>query len=48
VHCDNGDWADKAKVLLKRTGAEDVSSAGEASADYAKTDKPMKRGASAT
>jgi hypothetical protein len=43
VHCDSGDWVDRAKDLLKRTGAEDVSSSGEASADYAKEDKPLKR-----
>ncbi|MBV8553721.1 MAG: general stress protein [Acidobacteriaceae bacterium] len=43
VHCDNSDWVTKAKDLLKRTGAEDVSSTGEASADYATTDKPMSR-----
>jgi hypothetical protein len=43
VHCDNSDWADKAKDLLKQTGADDVSSTGEASADYAKTDKPLRR-----
>jgi Heat induced stress protein YflT len=44
VHCDNSDWVGKAKDLLKQTGAEDVSSAGEASADYAETDKPLRRG----
>jgi hypothetical protein len=43
VHCDNSDWADRAKNLMKSTGAEDISSAGEASADYAKTDKPAPR-----
>jgi hypothetical protein len=43
VHCDNSEWVDRAKDLLKRTGAEDVASAGEASADYAKGDKPLKR-----
>jgi hypothetical protein len=43
VHCDNGDWTSKAKDLLKQTGAEDISSAGEASADYAKTDAPRTR-----
>jgi hypothetical protein len=43
VHCDNSDWVGKAKDILKRTGAEDVSSAGEASADYAETDKPRSR-----
>ncbi|MFL6350666.1 MAG: DUF3341 domain-containing protein [Bryobacteraceae bacterium] len=44
VHCDNSDWVGKAKDLLKQTGAEDVSSTGEASADFAKTDKPVSRG----
>jgi len=43
VHCDNSDWADKAKELMKSTGAEDISSTSEASADYAKTDKPAPR-----
>ena len=46
VHCDNSDWVGKAKDLLKQTGAEDVSSAGEASADYAETNKPLPRGSS--
>jgi hypothetical protein len=45
VHCDNNEWVGRAKDLLKQTGAEDVSSTGEASADYAKTDKPLARGA---
>src|SRR3954453_17556623 len=44
IHCDNSDWVKKAKNLLKETGAEDVSSTGEASADFAKTDKPVTRG----
>jgi hypothetical protein len=48
VHCDNSDWVKKAKDLLERTGADGVSSSGEASADYAKTDKPASRGASIT
>lgn len=43
VHCDNSDWVKRAKDLLKQTGAEDVSSSGEASADYAKTDRPVTR-----
>jgi hypothetical protein len=30
VHCDDGDWADKAKQILEATGAEDVSEASEA------------------
>jgi hypothetical protein len=43
VHSDNSDWTGKAKDILKRTGANDISSAGEASADFSKTDKPMHR-----
>ncbi len=43
VHCDNSDWVGKAKDLLKNSGAEDVSSTGEASADYAEADKPLRR-----
>ncbi|MBV8069989.1 MAG: DUF3341 domain-containing protein [Acidobacteriaceae bacterium] len=43
VHCDNSDWVSKAKDLLKRTGADDVSSTGESSADYAEADKPLRR-----
>ena len=41
VHADNSDWAKKAEEILKQSGAEDVSSTGEASADFAKTDKPL-------
>jgi hypothetical protein len=43
VHADNSDWVKRAKDILERTGAEDISSAGEASADYAKSDKPRAR-----
>lgn len=43
VHCDNSDWTSKAKDILESTGAQDVSSSGEASADYGKTDKPLRR-----
>ena len=46
VHCDNSDWVDRAKDVLERTGAEDISSAGEASADFAKSDRPTSRRAS--
>ena len=44
VHCDDSDWVTKAKEVLKETGAEDIASASEASADFAKTDKPVSRG----
>jgi Protein of unknown function (DUF3341) len=43
VHSDNSDWTEKAKDILELTGAEDVSSTGEAAADFAKTDKPLPR-----
>jgi hypothetical protein len=45
VHCDNNDWISKAKDILKESGAEDVSSSGESSADYAKGERPAARGA---
>ena len=43
VHADNSDWVKKAKDVLETTGAQDISSSGEYSADYAKTDKPRVR-----
>jgi len=43
VHCDNSDWVGRAKDILKQTGAEDVASSGEKSADYDETDKPTPR-----
>jgi hypothetical protein len=45
VHTDNSDWKKRAKDILDRTGAEDISSSGEASADYAKSDRPLPRSA---
>ena len=41
VYCDNSEWTSKAKRLLEETGARDVSSAGEAGADYNKSDRPL-------
>lgn len=43
VHCDNSEWTSKAKDVLERTGAHDVSSTGETSADFAESDKPRVR-----
>jgi uncharacterized membrane protein len=37
VHCDTSDEITRAKDLLKHTGAQDISSSGEASADYVNT-----------
>ncbi len=44
VHCDNGDWADRAIQILKNAGGDDVASTAEAGADFAKSDKPVPRG----
>ena len=44
VHCDNAAWAKTARGILKRTGASDISTTGEARADFARTEKPMPRG----
>src|SRR4029450_200179 len=41
VHCDDSEWTKKAKQILEETGAEDVSSTGESSADFSKSDRPM-------
>jgi len=43
VHCDDGDWVNRAKDILKNAGAQDISSTGESGADYAETDKPRVR-----
>ena len=34
VHSDNSEWTKRAKEILERTGAQDISSSGEASADF--------------
>src|ERR1700726_1534367 len=43
VHSDNSDWTKRAKEILERTGAQDISSTGEARPDYGKSDKPRDR-----
>jgi hypothetical protein len=43
VHCDDADWARRAKNILSQTGAEDVASTSEAKADFAMSDKPVRR-----
>jgi hypothetical protein len=45
VHCDSPIWANKAKRLLDSTGAEDISSSIESTADYDNSDRPMARSA---
>ena len=41
VHSDNSDWTKRAKEILERTGAQDISSTGETKGDMANTDRPM-------
>jgi hypothetical protein len=48
VHCDNPDWAKQARHILHQTGAEDVAATGEATADFAASDTPVRRGGSWT
>jgi len=43
VHCDDSKWTKRAKQILEHTGADDISSTGEAAADFAKTERPMPR-----
>jgi hypothetical protein len=43
VHCDSTNWVNKAKFLLRSTGAEDVSATVESAADYDDSDRPMCR-----
>jgi hypothetical protein len=45
AHCDTSDEIKRAKEIMKLAGAEDISSTGEASADYV-ADPALRRGAS--
>lgn len=40
VHSDSGEWTDKAKKILARTGADDIASAAEVKGDFANQDRP--------
>ena len=41
VHSDNADWTKRAKEILVRTGAQDISVTGEGGADYVRADRPV-------
>ena len=43
VHCDDPERAMRAKAIMQRSGADDISSTSEAAADFAKTDRPVPR-----
>jgi hypothetical protein len=42
VHTDSGDWTDKAKQILERTGADDIAAASEAKGDFANQERPSR------
>jgi hypothetical protein len=43
VHSDTSEWTKRAKEILKRTGAQDIASTGEASVDESSTDIRLRR-----
>jgi hypothetical protein len=43
VHCDTSDEIDRAKEILERTGAEDISSTGESSTGTMKAEQKARR-----
>src|SRR5271156_1517017 len=43
VHCENSEWIKRAKQVLERTGAQDVSSSGEASSGDAEPTRHLPR-----
>lgn len=43
VHCDDHHWVKRAKLLLRRTGGLGIGEESEAKADFAKSDRPMRR-----
>jgi hypothetical protein len=45
VHSDNSEWTKRAKEILKRTGAQDISSTGEAGSDDKSGDVRLPRSA---
>jgi len=43
IHCDDREWTGRAKKVLTSAGADDISSSGEAKADFLVTEKPYLR-----
>jgi len=43
VHCDSSEWTSRAKQILEATGAQDISSTSESSADFSTSDRPVMR-----
>jgi hypothetical protein len=43
VHCDDHEWSKRARNILRESGAEDISSTSESTADFATSERPMRR-----
>jgi hypothetical protein len=43
VHSDDSKWTGRAKDILQKTGAQDISSTGETKGDVQNSDRPMVR-----
>ena len=43
VHYDDSKWVKRAKEILERTGAEDISSTDKTKGDWQNADKPLRR-----
>lgn len=43
VHCDDASWCRQARRTLKETGAEQIGTAPEGPADFAPTNRPIRR-----
>ena len=43
IHCDSSEWTSRAKKMMQITGAQNISSTSEASADFAATERPVLR-----
>jgi Protein of unknown function (DUF3341) len=46
VHADDGEWASKARSIMRDSGAEDISLTGEGASHYPKGDRSIRRSAS--
>jgi hypothetical protein len=43
VHSDSSEWTKRAKLILEATGAQDISSTGEARSDHKESDRDLRR-----
>jgi hypothetical protein len=41
VHSDNAVWTKRARDIMERTGAQDISVTGEGGADYVRGERPL-------